>query len=211
MTYAEAAAALDVAYFERRQNLRHEETADDGGRSEAALLEWQRIVQLLAADDGPYDPDADAVVQEEFTENRRRNEATRQLHQEQQLAVRADELASAAGDGRLDRTVPSRPGDEAARDLLAERRDYRTAAVDVWLARALVDCSGHYSDPDARTAADSSLPAEVRAHAALLAALARTDAPPRTKSCTSPAVSPRPTRWPRVRSPPGSPTPSAAG
>ncbi|MFD3922878.1 hypothetical protein [Streptomyces sp. NPDC058595] len=178
MTHAEAAAALDIAYFERRQNLRHEESADDGGRSEAALLEWQRIVQLLTVSGGPYDPGADAVVQEELAENRRREEAARHIQQEQQqLAVRADELASAAGDGRLDRTVPSLPGDEAARDVLAERRDYRTAAVGVWLARALVDRSGHYSDPDARMAADSSLPAEVRAHAALLAALARTGAP----------------------------------
>ncbi|MFB8127511.1 hypothetical protein ACFVG1_35180 [Streptomyces bacillaris] len=68
-------------------------------------------------------------------------------------------------------------GDEAARDLLDENRDYRVAEVGVWLVRALADQSGHYTDPAARTAAVGSLPVPVRAHAALLAALARTGDP----------------------------------
>ncbi|MFF4717379.1 hypothetical protein ACFY2V_39195 [Streptomyces eurythermus] len=89
---------------------------------------------------------------------------------------RADELAVLAGAGRLDRTVESRPADEAARDLLAQRGDYRYSKVDNWLAQALADHSGHSADPAARTAAVGSLPPTVRAHAALPAALARTGA-----------------------------------
>ncbi|MFF1691702.1 hypothetical protein [Streptomyces sp. NPDC058254] len=42
---------------------RDEAAADDGGRREAELAEWRRIVQLLAATGAPYDPDADTVVQ----------------------------------------------------------------------------------------------------------------------------------------------------
>ncbi|MEV2255964.1 hypothetical protein AB0I94_36325 [Streptomyces sp. NPDC050147] len=135
-------------------------------------------MQLLAATGGPYDPDADAVVQEELAEDRRREEVEQQRRQEQQrVAARADELAGLAGAGRLDRTVASRPGDEAARELLADRGDYRAGAVDDWLARALADRTGHYADPDARTAAVALLPVPVLARAALLAALARTGAP----------------------------------
>ncbi|WP_234326897.1 hypothetical protein [Streptomyces sp. NRRL S-337] len=177
MTHSEVVAGLEEAKLDAHLDRRHEDLADDGGRREAELAEWQRIVQLLAASGGPYDPDADAVVQEELTADRRRKEAEQQRLQEQQIAVRADELARLAKAGRLDRSVASLPGDEAACDLLAERGDYRAAAVDGWLAQALADHSGHYADPDARTAAiDGSLPLPVRAHAALLAALARTGA-----------------------------------
>jgi hypothetical protein len=73
--------------------------------------------------------------------------------------------------------VPSQAGDEAARDLLDQNHDYRTAKVDAWLARALADHSGHYADPAARAAAVGLLPVSVRARAALLAALARTGFP----------------------------------
>ncbi|MEU3434187.1 hypothetical protein [Streptomyces sp. NPDC006863] len=69
--------------------------------------------------------------------------------------------------------MPTRAGDEAARDLLDENRDYRTAKVDAWLAHALADESGHYADPAACTAAVGLLPVPVRARAAL----ARTGAP----------------------------------
>ena len=66
MTHTEAAAALDNAKFDRRQDLRHEESADDGGRSEAEFAEWERITQLLVTTGGAYDPDAYAVVQGEL-------------------------------------------------------------------------------------------------------------------------------------------------
>ncbi|MFD4130122.1 hypothetical protein ACFXKK_23235 [Streptomyces globisporus] len=115
--------------------------------------------------------------QEELTEARREETEQQRRQEQQQLADRAEELARLGGAGRLDRSVPSRAGDAAARDLLEENRDYRAAPVDAWLARSLADQSGHYADPAARTAAFGSLPVPVRAHAALLAALARTGAP----------------------------------
>ncbi|MFG2570868.1 hypothetical protein ACGFR6_36295 [Streptomyces sp. NPDC048567] len=178
MTHSEAAAGLEAAEQQAHLDRRDESAFDDGGRRAAELAEWQRVVQLLAATGGPYDPDSDVVVQEALAEDRRREEAEQQRRQEQQqLADRAEELAQLGGAGRLDRSVPSRTGDEAARDLLDENHDYRIAEVDAWLARALADQSGHYADPAARAAAVGSLPVPVRAHAALLAALARTGAP----------------------------------
>ncbi|KUN18602.1 hypothetical protein AQJ11_32865 [Streptomyces corchorusii] len=72
--------------------------------------------------------------------------------------------------------METRPGDETARDFLLHRGNYHPV-VDGWLAQALADCSGHYADPAARADALGSLPAAVRAHAALLTALARTGAP----------------------------------
>ncbi|MFJ3198622.1 hypothetical protein ACIPJQ_39045 [Streptomyces griseoviridis] len=183
MTHSEAVAALEGAEQQAHLERRDEAAADDGGRRAAALAEWQRGVQLLAATGGPYALDADVVVQEELAEDRRREEAEQQRHQEQQqLADRAAELLNLAGSprsGRLDRTVASRPGDEAARALLDDY-DYRVPAIDDWFARALADRAdraGHYADPAARAAAVGSLPASVRARAALLAALARTGAP----------------------------------
>ncbi|MEU3188682.1 hypothetical protein ABZ707_31465 [Streptomyces sp. NPDC006923] len=177
MTHGEAVAALEEADLHAHLDRRDESAADDSGRRAAELAEWQRVVQLLAATGGPYDPDADVVVQEELAEDRRREEAEQQRRQEQQqLADRAAELLDLAGSGRLDRTVASRPGDEAARALLDDY-DYRVLAVDDWFARALADRVGHYADPAARAAAVGSLPASVHARAALLAALARTGAP----------------------------------
>ncbi|MER5747087.1 hypothetical protein ABT097_27935 [Streptomyces sp. NPDC002225] len=177
MTHSEA-AALEEAELHAHLDRRDEAAADDGGHRGAELAEWQRVVQLLAAIGGPYDPDTDVVVQEELAEDRRREEAEQQHRQGQQrVADRAEELAGLGGAGRLDRSVPSLAGDEAARELLDENRDYRVAGVDAWLARSLAEQSGHYADLAARTAAVGSLPVPVRAHAALLAALARTGAP----------------------------------
>ncbi|MFI1865219.1 hypothetical protein [Streptomyces jumonjinensis] len=65
MTHTEAAAALDEAEFDRRQDAWHEESADCRGRGAAELAEWQRIVLLLATTGAPYDPDSDAVAQDE--------------------------------------------------------------------------------------------------------------------------------------------------
>ncbi|MFD5752217.1 hypothetical protein [Streptomyces sp. NPDC127033] len=72
--------------------------------------------------------------------------------------------------------MPTRPGDEAARELLVRRGDYNPV-VDGWLAQAFADRFGHYADLATRRAAADSLPDQVRAHAVLLAALARTGAP----------------------------------
>ncbi|MEU1668511.1 hypothetical protein ABZ547_34015 [Streptomyces sparsogenes] len=176
MTATEAAAALEEARLQQHLDRDREDLADDE-RGPAEVAEWERIAQLLAATGGVYDPEADAVVQDELAADRRAAEAEQQrLQEQQQLAARADELAALARAGRLDRTVESWPGDEAARDLLLHRGDYHSV-VDGWLAQALADRSGHYADPAARTAAIGSLPAAVRAHAALLAVLARTGAP----------------------------------
>ncbi|MGW6247894.1 hypothetical protein [Streptomyces roseolus] len=178
MRHSEAVAALEEAELHARLDRRDEAAADDGGRRDAELAEWQRVVQLLADTGGPYDPDADPVVQEELAEDRRREEAEQQRRQEQQrVADRAEELARLSGAGHLDRNVPSRAGDEAARDLLDQNGDYRAPKVDTWLAHALATHSGHYADPAARAAAVGLLPVPVRARAALLAALARTGAP----------------------------------
>ncbi|MET9810869.1 hypothetical protein [Streptomyces halstedii] len=178
MTHSEAVAGLEAAEQQAHLDRRDEAAANDGGRRAAELAEWQRVVQLLAATGGPYDPDADVFVQKELAEDRRREEAEQQRRQEQQrVADRAEELARLGEASRLDRSVPSRAGDEAARDLLDENRDYRAVEVDAWLARSLADQSGHYADPAARTAAVGLLPVSVRARAALLAALARTGAP----------------------------------
>ncbi|GAA2267679.1 hypothetical protein GCM10010232_70090 [Streptomyces amakusaensis] len=171
MTAAEAEAALEDAELTQHINRDREDLAGDT-RGPAEIAEWQRIVRLLTESGGPYDPAADAVVQDELAADRQAARAEQQrLEEQRRLDARADHLAELAGYGRLDRTVESRPGDEDARDVLAGRLDYRAPVVGGWLARALADRSGHYAGPAARTAAAGSLPAEVRAHAALLTAL----------------------------------------
>ncbi|MEU3733740.1 hypothetical protein AB0E81_30730 [Streptomyces sp. NPDC033538] len=176
MTATEAAAALEDARLQQHMDRDREDLADDE-RGPAEVAEWQRIAQLLATNGGTYDPEGDAVVQDELAADRRAEEAEQQrLQEQQQLAARADELAAHVRAGRLDRTVETRPGDEAARDVLAHRGDYHPM-VDGWLAQAFADRSGHYADPAARRAAADSLPEAVRAHAALLAALPRIGAP----------------------------------
>ncbi|MFJ9412429.1 hypothetical protein [Streptomyces sp. NPDC101393] len=181
MTHAEAEAALEYAQFDRRQALRHEESAGDGGRGEAELAEWERITSLLAGTGEVYDPQGDAVVQDEQRAEAERKEtwekaeAARRAEAER-VAARADELMRLVGAGELDSTVPTQAGDEAVRDHL-EKVDYRVPHVNSWLAQALADRAGHYADPAARTAAVASLPVPVRARAALLAALSRTGIP----------------------------------
>ncbi|MEW1551856.1 hypothetical protein [Streptomyces tsukubensis] len=171
MTADEAAAALEDAELTQHINRDREDLAGDT-RGPAEIAEWQRITALLRSAGGVYDPAGDAVVQDELAADRRAEEAEQQRVEEQRrLEARADELGRLAAYGCLDRTVESRPGDEDARDVLADRRDYRAPVVGGWLARALADRSGHYADPAARTAATASLPAEVQAHAALLTAL----------------------------------------
>ncbi|MFG2097315.1 hypothetical protein [Streptomyces sp. NPDC048612] len=175
MTATEAAAALEDALLQQHMDRDREDLADDE-RCPAEVAEWERIAQLLATTDGVYDPESDAVVRDELAADRRAEEAEQQrLQEQQQLAARADELAALAQAGRLGRTVETRPGDEAARDVLVHRGEFHPV-VDGWLAQALADRSGHYADP-ASSAAVDSLPAAVRAHAALLTALARTGAP----------------------------------
>ncbi|MFI1502562.1 hypothetical protein [Streptomyces platensis] len=53
MTHRELVEALELARFDRRLDLRHEEVADDGDRREAELAVWERGEQLLAAGNAP--------------------------------------------------------------------------------------------------------------------------------------------------------------
>lgn len=142
MTVTEAAAARENARLQQHMDRDREDLADDE-RGPAEVAEWERITQLLAATGGVYDPETDAVVQDELATGRRAAEAEQQrLQEQQQLAARTDELAALARAGRLDQSVETRPGDEAARDFLLHRGDYHPV-VDGWLAQALADCSGH--------------------------------------------------------------------
>ncbi|MEW2071882.1 hypothetical protein [Streptomyces sp. NPDC007346] len=161
MTAGAAAAALDVARFDARQNLRHEDIAV-AERGPAELGEWERIARLLAeaAPGTVYAPDTDDVVRAELREAMR-------------IAARADELQALRELGTLEQAEP-RTGDEAVREELTRRAGgYVQDDVDAWLARALATRLGHYRDPAAREAAAGLLTPPVLAHAALLAELLR--------------------------------------
>lgn len=176
MTADAAAAALDVARFDARQNSRFEDLALDE-RGPAELGEWERIVQLLA-DASPgtvYDPDADDVVRAELAADAAAAAAREaELREAMRIAARADELQALRELGALEQAEP-REGDEAVRDELTRRAGgYVQADVDTWLARALATHRGHYQDPAAREeAAAGLLTPPVLAHAALLTELLR--------------------------------------
>ncbi|WP_228184053.1 hypothetical protein [Streptomyces anulatus] len=170
-----AAAALDDARFDARQNSRHEDLAGDE-RGPAELAEWERIAQLLA-DAAPgtvYDPDADTVVRAELAADAAAAAAREaELREAMRIAARADELQALRELGTLERAEP-RAGDEAVRDELTRRAGgYIQTDVDTWLARALAAHLGHYRDPAARETAAGLLPQWVLAHAALLTELVR--------------------------------------
>ncbi|MFG2561825.1 hypothetical protein [Streptomyces sp. NPDC048496] len=63
MTHTEAAAGLERAELDAHLSRRDESAFDDGGRREAELAEWQRIVQLLAALARTGAPDADGDLE----------------------------------------------------------------------------------------------------------------------------------------------------
>ncbi|WP_435240101.1 hypothetical protein [Streptomyces sp. YPW6] len=176
MTAEAAAAALDVARFDARQNSRFEDRALDE-RGPAELGEWERIAQLLA-DAAPgtvYDPDTDDVVRAELATDAAAAAAREaELREVMRIAARADELQALRELGTLEQAEP-RTGDEAVREELTRRAGgYVQADVDAWLARALASRLGHYRDPAAREeAAAGLLTPPVLAHAALLAELLR--------------------------------------
>ncbi|MFD4341739.1 hypothetical protein ACFWPP_31715 [Streptomyces anulatus] len=170
-----AAAALDVARFDARQNSRFEDLALDE-RGPAELGEWERIARLLAdADPGTvYDPDTDDVVRAELAADAAAAAAREAAVREaQRIAARADELQALRELGTLDQAEP-RTGDEAVRDELTRRAGgYIQDDVDAWLARALAARRGHYREEAARETAAGLLPQWVLAYAALLAELVR--------------------------------------
>ncbi|MGW6463938.1 hypothetical protein [Streptomyces rubiginosohelvolus] len=174
MTAEAAAAALDVARFDARQNSRHEDLAGDE-RGPAELGEWERIAQLLA--DAPsgtvYDPDTDDVVRAELAADAAAAAREAELREAMRIAARADELQALRELGALDQAEP-REGDEAVREEPTRRAGgYIQDDVDAWLARALATRLGHYRGPAAREAAAGLLTPPVLAHAALLAELLR--------------------------------------
>ncbi|MEU7553166.1 hypothetical protein AB0B01_12590 [Streptomyces sp. NPDC044571] len=172
MTHGEAVQALADAELDAHLDRRYEAAADHSSRREAELAEWRRIGQLLAVTGSSYDPDDDAVVQEELAAEA---EAAKAREAEQRaaarVAARADQLQALRERGTLEQTEP-REGDEAARDELTRRaRSYAQPDIDAWLARALAAHRGHYADPAARETAAGLLHPPVLAHAALLATL----------------------------------------
>ncbi|MER6375914.1 hypothetical protein ABT255_48150 [Streptomyces mirabilis] len=91
MTHPEAAAALEEAELQQHLDRDREDLADDE-RGPAEVGEWARIVQLLAAVGGAYDPDTDAVVQDELAANAER-EREKQLEEEKRLQEEEAEAA----------------------------------------------------------------------------------------------------------------------
>ncbi|MGA5363909.1 hypothetical protein [Streptomyces purpurascens] len=80
MTHPEAATALEDAELQQHMVRDHEDLAGDE-RGPAEVAEWTRIVQLLADTGGVYDPDSDAVVQDELAADSE-HERARQLEDE---------------------------------------------------------------------------------------------------------------------------------
>ncbi|MFF8505810.1 hypothetical protein ACF07L_34925 [Streptomyces anulatus] len=176
MTADAAAAALDVARFDARQNSRFEDLAGDE-RGQAELGEWERITRLLvgATPGTVYDPDADDVVRAELAADAAAGAAREaELREAMRIAARADELQALRELHALDQAEP-RTGDEAVRDELTRRAGgFIQDDIDAWLARALATHLGHYRDPAAcEEAVASLLTSPVLAHAALLAELLR--------------------------------------
>ncbi|NNN31874.1 hypothetical protein HLK59_16165 [Streptomyces sp. S3(2020)] len=138
MTHPEAAAALEEAELQQHLVRDHEDLAGDE-RGPAEVAEWARIVQLLANSGGVYDPDADAVVQDELAADAE-HERAQQLEDE---AARRATLAPDVLRHALLRTL-ARTGlldglseDElAAVDRLPDIDPAAALAVNALLARA---------------------------------------------------------------------------
>ncbi|WP_411153389.1 hypothetical protein [Streptomyces sp. A30] len=182
MTATEAAAALEDARLQQHMDRDREDLADDA-RGPAEVAEWERIAQLLATTGGTYDPKADAVVQDELAAEAaaaaEAEEELRDLEMEQQrqewlhsngLPERAHLLMALEKAGLLGTTgayygaegplVLHEPEDPYALDYINEYGDWRLFTI----------LQGHDltppKDPD-------TVPVSVRAHSALLRAMAR--------------------------------------
>ncbi|MGW3954023.1 hypothetical protein ACWEKM_24585 [Streptomyces sp. NPDC004752] len=94
MTATEAAAALEEAELQRHLDRDREDLADDE-RGPAEIREWQRIAQLLATTGGVYDPESDAVVQDELAADAEA-ERVQQLQDEQRRQEQEAEAARRA-------------------------------------------------------------------------------------------------------------------
>ena len=180
MTATEAAAALEEARLQQHIDRDREDLADDE-RGPAEAAEWERIAQLLATTGGTYDPNADAVVQDELAAEAAAAEAElRDLEMEQErqerlhsngLPERAHLLMALEKTGLLGRTE-GRYGAEGPLVLheLEDRHalDYLNEYGEFHEMFRILEGYGMAPprDPDA-------VPASVRAHSALLRAMAR--------------------------------------
>ncbi|MEV7980877.1 hypothetical protein ACFY6U_50765 [Streptomyces sp. NPDC013157] len=147
MSHPEAAAALEEAELQQHMVRDHEDLAGDE-RGPAEVAEWARIVQLLADVGGVYDPDADAVVQDELAvdaerERDRQLEDERRLQEEEAEATRRVALAPDVLRHALLRTL-ARTGlldslsedERAAVDRLPDSDPAAALTVNALLARA---------------------------------------------------------------------------
>jgi hypothetical protein len=123
MTATEAAAALEEAELQRHMDRDREDLADDE-RGPAELAERARIVQLLADSGGVYDPDADAVVQDELAAEAER-ERDRRLEDERRRQEEEAEAARRATASSTSAAAPPRSRPTASG---------RTWAADSWAA-----------------------------------------------------------------------------
>ncbi|MFD9240638.1 hypothetical protein ACFV0D_01620 [Streptomyces sp. NPDC059556] len=172
MTAAEAEAALEDALLHQ-----HIDRDREDERGPAEVAEWQRVAQLLAATGGTYDPKTDTVVQDELTAEAEAELLDLELEQQRQerlhsggLPERAHMLMALEKAGLLGTTgthhgaedplVLHELGDTDALDYLNEYGEFYE------MSRIL---EGHGMapprDPD-------TVPASVRAHSALLRAMA---------------------------------------
>ncbi|MFD8931284.1 hypothetical protein [Streptomyces mirabilis] len=179
MTHPEAAAALEEAELQQYLDRDREDLADDE-RGPAEVGEWARIVQLPAAAGGAYDPDADTFVQNELAAEAAAAEAELadiQMETERQERLHADglperahmlevleqaRLLGAAGAyGAEGPLVLHEPEDHVALDYVNEYGD--------WRLHAILGSRNLMPPKDLE-----AVPASVRAHSALLRAMART-------------------------------------
>lgn len=181
MTHQEAAAALEEAELQQHMDRDREDLADDE-RGPAEVAEWARIAQLLPTTGGVYDPEADAVVQDELAAEAEARAATEaedrdlQMEQERQERLHADGLPERAHmlqvleeAGLLGRTAYGAEGPLALHEPEDRRAlDYVNEYGD-WRLHAILESHGLTPPRD-----PAAVPASVRAHSALLRAMART-------------------------------------
>ncbi|MEU9228983.1 hypothetical protein AB0D40_32035 [Streptomyces massasporeus] len=147
MTATEAAAALEEARLQQHMDRDREELADDE-RGPAEVAEWERIAQLLVTTGGTYDPETDAVVQDELAADAERERAkqledNKRRHKEETETARRAALTPDVLRHALLRTL-ARTGlldslsedEQAAVNRLPESDPAAALAVNALLARA---------------------------------------------------------------------------
>ncbi|WP_063779725.1 hypothetical protein [Streptomyces sp. AcH 505] len=117
MTHHQVAAALDEA--------KEADGPADDERGSAEIAEWERIEELLADHDGPYDPDSDPFVQGELTARAGREAAESKAQAQAASAPETPEAPAKAA------PAPARAGSETVDAENALRSALiRTGALD---------------------------------------------------------------------------------